>query len=91
MPEDNVVVEEVRPAEVSKPTALRLFAGKFIVDFVETLAASLVMVQVFVPASMEDFKRLALILAVPVGSALISAARRGWPILREWLSPSETD
>lgn len=91
MDNDNVVVEEVRPAEVTKPKALRLFAGKFIVDFVESLGALLVGVALFVPASMADLQKLALLLFTPVLAAAISAGRRGWPILREWLNPTEAN
>lgn len=89
MDDEKVVVQEVRPAEVTKQSALRIFTGRFIVDFIETLAATLPIGVLFLPTNMQDVQKLALILGTPVVSALVSAARRGWPTLKDWLSPPE--
>jgi hypothetical protein len=82
-----VVVPEVATVSVSKPTALRLFVGSFIVDFVETFAALLVGVTLFMPANSEDWQKLAMILLTPAVSAFVSAGRRAWPQIRKWLKP----
>lgn len=88
---DNVVVQEVKPANVTKKKALRIFVGKFIVDFIETLSGSLPVTLLFVPANTEDVQRLVLILATPTIAAAVSAARRGWPTLKKWLSGEEDE
>lgn len=87
MPDDKIEVQEVKPVTVSKRQAWRIFAGKFIVDFVETLSVSLPVGALFLPASMDDLQKLWLVLSVPVGSSLVSAARRNWPTIRGWLTP----
>lgn len=89
MTNEKVEVQEVKPVSVSKGKAWRIFLGKFIVDFVETLSVSLPVGVFFFPASLDDVKKIALILSVPVGSALVSAARRNWPIIRDWLVPPD--
>ena len=85
MPEDMVEVAEVRPVTVTKPRAWRLVIGRFIVDFIETFAAMLVGVSLFMPSNSEDWQKLAIVLATPALSALVSAARRSWPAIRGWL------
>jgi hypothetical protein len=84
-PEEKVTVGEVAPVTVAKGAAWRLVIGRFIVDWVETFAALLVGVALFVPSNTEDVQKLALLLATPALSALISAGRRSWPAIRAWL------
>lgn len=84
-PEDRVEVAEVSPVVVSKGRAWRLIAGRFVVDFIETFAALLVGVTLFMPSNAEDWQKLAILLATPALSALVSAGRRSWPAIRAWL------
>lgn len=87
MSADKVIVEEVAPVEVTKPKALRLFVGRFIVDFIETFAASVAGVALFMPSNAEDLQKIAAVLSIPAFSAFISAGRRAWPAIRKWLAP----
>jgi len=89
MPPDRVTVEEVAPVEVTKPKALRLLVGKFIVDFIETFAAAVIGVTLFFPSNSEDWQKLAIVLGTPAISAFISAGRRAWPEIRKWLAGDE--
>lgn len=90
MSPENVTVPEVASVEVSRAKALRLFAGRFIVDFVETFAgiagANVLIVAASPPGSVEGWKVAILQLGAPALSALISAGRRAWPTLRKWLT-----
>jgi hypothetical protein len=81
-----VTVPEVKSVTVSKKSALRLFVGKFIVDVIETAAPSLAGVVLFVPGNTEDWKKLAIIVGIPLASAVLSAARRAWPAIKDWLT-----
>ena len=83
---DSVSVAEVGTVQTTPGHAIRLFIGRFIVDFVETFAASIVGINLFIPANVEDWRKQALVLAVPAASALVSAARRAWPTIKAWLT-----
>ena len=82
---DTITVPETRSVQATPRGALRLFVGRFIVDFVETFGAMVVGIQLFVPASVEDWRKQALLLATPAAAAFISAARRAWPTIKGWL------
>lgn len=87
---DKVEVPEVAPVTVSKGKALRLFAGRFIVDFVETFAGiagpTVLILAASPPGSIEGWKVALIQFGAPALSALISAGRRAWPTLRKWLA-----
>lgn len=85
MPPETVTVPETAPVQATPRRALRLFVGRFIVDFVETFGAMVVGIQLFIPTGVEDWKKQALLLATPAISALISAGRRAWPSIKDWL------
>jgi hypothetical protein len=90
MPEPkNVTVGEVKPVTVTKSMAWRLVAGRFVVDWIETFAAMVVGVGLFMPQNAEDIQKIGLLLATPALSALISAGRRSWPAIRAWLLGEE--
>jgi len=80
-----VTVGEVKPVTVTKGRAWRLVIGRFVVDALETFAAMLVPVSLFMPQSAEDLQKLGILLAPPAISALISAGRRSWPAIRSFL------
>lgn len=63
----------------------RQFVGKFIVDTIETFAATVGGVVLFIPANTEDWRKLAVLIGVPLASSVISALRRGWPTIKDWL------
>ena len=88
-PDKLVEVAEVKPVLTTKPKAWRLVAGRFVVDFLETFAALLVGVTLFMPSNAQDWQKLALVLATPALSALVSAGRRSWPAIRAWLLGEE--
>lgn len=86
---DHVVVQEVAPATVSRGRAVRLFIGKFIVDFVETfagLAVAIVGINFVLPLNVEGWQLLTVQLAGPGSAALLSSLRRAWPTIRGWLT-----
>jgi hypothetical protein len=83
--DDKVTVGEVKPLTTTKAHAWRLVIGRFIVDFIETFAAMVVGVGLFMPSNAEDLQKLGILLATPAISALISAGRRSWPAIRAWL------
>lgn len=85
-----IKVPEAAPIQATPRHALRLFVGRFIVDFVETFAAMLVGIQLVIPTGVEDWKKQALLLATPAISALISAGRRAWPTVKDWLTGTAT-
>lgn len=96
----NVVVEEAAPVKVTMRKAVRMWVGRFIVDYIETFLA-LIPAQAlawFVTpqlnfSNVEDAKLAAVAWVVqlvgPAVSAAVSAARRGamtaWPSVRKWL------
>lgn len=80
-----VTVAEVQPVTVSKGAAWRLVLGRAVVDFIETFAAMVVGVGLFMPANSQDLQKLGLLLVTPLVSALVSAGRRSWPAIRAWL------
>ena len=85
---DPVAVPEVGTVNVSRPKALRLFIGKFIVDFIETfsgLAAAVIGINFVLPLNMEGWQLLALQLVAPASAALLSSLRRAWPTIKKWL------
>jgi hypothetical protein len=89
---DTVTVPEVRPAIVSRRTALRLFLGKLVVDFVETfagLAVAIIGINFVLPLNVEGWQLLAVQLAGPASAALLSSLRRAWPVIRGWLTGEE--
>lgn len=86
---DRVVVAEVKPVTVTKAKAWRLVIGRFAVDFIETFAAMVVGVGLFMPQNAEDIQKLGILVATPAISALISAGRRSWPAIRAWLLGEE--
>jgi hypothetical protein len=83
--EKNVTVGEVAPVTVTKGAAWRLVIGRFVVDWIETFAALIVGVSLFMPSSAEDIQKLGILLATPALSALVSAGRRSWPAIRAWM------
>lgn len=86
---DQVTVGEVKPVTTTKAKAWRLVLGRFVVDFLETFAALLVGVSLFMPSNAEDVQKLGILLATPALSALVSAGRRSWPAIRAWLLGEE--
>lgn len=86
---DTVTVAEVKPITTTKGHAWRLVIGRFVVDFIETFAALLVGVALFMPSNAEDVQKLGILLATPALSALVSAGRRSWPAIRAWLLGEE--
>jgi hypothetical protein len=82
---DKVTIAEVKPVTVTKGRAWRLVVGRFIVDFLETFAAMVVGVGLFMPSNAEDLQKLGILVATPAISALVSAGRRSWPAIRAWL------
>lgn len=87
---DKVTVPEVAPVQVSKHKALRLFIGRFVVDFVETFAGiagpTVLILAASPPGSIEAWKVALLQFGAPALSALISAGRRAWPAIKKWLT-----
>jgi hypothetical protein len=86
---DSVTVPEERPVQATPGRALRLFIGKFIVDTIETFAATAGGVALFIPGNTEDWRKLAVLIGVPLASSVLSALRRGWPTIKAWLLGSE--
>lgn len=87
---DSVTVGEVKPITTTKGKAWRLVIGRFIVDFLETFAAMIVGVGLFMPSNAEDIQKLGILLATPALSAFVSAGRRSWPAIRKWLLGEES-
>jgi hypothetical protein len=86
---DSVTVQEVAPVQATRGRAFRLFLGKFIVDTIETFAATAGGVVLFLPASTEDWRKIAVVVGVPLASSAFSALRRGWPTIKAWLLGNE--
>lgn len=84
-PPGTVAVPEGATAHVHRGRAVRIFIGRFIVDWIETFAALIVGIQLFLPHNIEEAQRLLFVLATPLASASIGAVRRAWPWVREWL------
>jgi hypothetical protein len=99
-PDDRVEVQEVAPVRVTRRQAVRIFVGRFIVDYVETFLG-LLPVQVFAAfvtpqlrfSTVEEAKVAAmqwiLQLAGPAFAALVSAGRRAaqsipWAEIKAW-------
>lgn len=61
------------------------FVKKAIVDFAETGLAAVFALQVVLPASVEDAKKVALAIGVALLGAAVSAARRAAPGFIEYL------
>jgi hypothetical protein len=64
---------------------LPVFVQKFITDFVETGIAAVAATGVAFPHSLADARAAAIIVALALGGALVSAARRAVPGLWAWL------
>jgi hypothetical protein len=62
-----------------------LWVRKFIVDFIETGAATLLALTFVVPTTLEQGKEVALLVGAAVAGALIAAARRAAPEAIVWL------
>lgn len=101
MPGDQVVVAEVAPAVVSRKKAIRIWIGRFVVDYIETFVGLIpaVMLAVLVTpqlhfSSLEEAKVSAMAWIVqligPAVSAFVSAGRRSlttaWPSIRDYLN-----
>jgi hypothetical protein len=99
--DDRVVVPEVAAVRVPFRRAVRLWIGRFIVDYVETFVALIpaqALAWILTPqlnfSSVEDAKLATVAwivqLAGPAISALVSAGRRSlitaWPSVRKWLT-----
>lgn len=88
-----VVVPEVKPVTVSPRRALRLFLGRLVVDYIETFtglaAAQLGLILLTPPTSVEAWKLVAVQLAAPALAAGVSALRRAWPTIKNWLAPTD--
>lgn len=97
---DEVLVPEVAAITVSRKKAIRIWIGRFIVDYVETFVAlipavalSLVLTPQLRFSSLEEAKLAAMAwiiqLVGPAISALVSAGRRAlmvaWPAVKAWL------
>jgi hypothetical protein len=67
-------------------TALPLWVKKFVVDFVETGLAALLVLTFVVPTTVEQGQEVAILLAAAVTGALIAAFRRAVPGLLAWLN-----
>lgn len=87
---DKVTVPEVKSVVVDKGTAVRLFVGRFLVDYVETFAGiaapTILIIVASPPNSIDAWKVVLVQFASPALAAFISAARRAWPALRAWLT-----
>lgn len=95
-----VTVPEVAPVKVSRGKAVRIWIGRFVVDYIETfiaLAPAQILAFIITPqlhfSSLEEAKVTAIAwivqLAGPALSALVSAGRRSlvtaWPTIKAWL------
>lgn len=93
MSDDKVTVPEVAPVQVSKPKALRLFIGRWIVDYVETFAGivgpTVLILAASPPNSLDGWKVALVQFVSPALSAFISAGRRSWPAIKKWLTGEE--
>jgi hypothetical protein len=80
-----VEVPEAASVWVGGRRAVRIFVGRFVVDWVETFAALVIGINLFLPHTVEELQRLIFLLATPMASASLSAGRRAWPAIRSWL------
>jgi hypothetical protein len=62
-----------------------LWVRKFIVDFVETGAATLLALTFAIPTTLDQSKQVALLAGAALAGALIAAARRAFPEAIVWL------
>lgn len=62
-----------------------LFARKFIIDFIETGIAAVLVLQLVVPADVEQAKEVAVVVGAAILGALVSAVRRAAPGFIEWV------
>lgn len=86
-------VPEVAPVQVSQKKALRLFVGRWIVDYVETfsgiIAPAVAIIVLSPPNSIEGWKVALIQFVSPALAAFVSAGRRAWPQIKKWLAPDE--
>ena len=67
------------------PTGWPLFLRKFIVDFIETGVAALLVLNLIVPTTTDEAKVVAASIGAAIAGALISAARRNAGDFYRWL------
>jgi hypothetical protein len=99
-PDEKVTVEEAAPVRVTRGKALRIWLGRFVIDYVETFVALIpaqLLALIVTPqlhfSSVEEAKVATITWIVqligPALSAFVSAGRRSlmtaWPSIREWL------
>lgn len=100
MPDDKVTVVESAPVRVSRGKAVRIWLGRFILDYLETFSGLIpgqLLALVVTPqlhfSSVEEAKIFAMQVVIQLGSpafaALISAGRRSgmsaWPAIKKFL------
>ena len=67
-------------------TLLPLFVRKFIVDFVETAIAAVLLLNLAFPTSLSETQQVFVTIGIAVFGALVSALRRIAPDFIGWLS-----
>ncbi len=65
--------------------SLPLFVRKFIVDFIETAIAAILLLQIVLPADVAAAQQIAVTVGLAVLGALVSALRRAMPDFISWI------
>lgn len=97
---DRVEVPEAAPVLVSRSKAIRIWIGRFVIDFVETFVALIpaqILAAIVTPqlrlSNVEEAKLASIAVIVqlvgPLFAAFVSAGRRSmvtaWPAIKGWL------
>lgn len=61
-----------------------MFIRKFIVDFVESAIAAILLISLIIPASVDEAYKALAVIGLAVFSALVSALRRAAPEFVKW-------